>query len=157
MSPAGNIVECYGVSLRDGRLLGRRVEAGQDGDPDEVAARSIGLSDSAADGVALLHSTSWRWDPAGGSLVLTYLCCPDPCPEAGGELTLSTHDDAVSSNNPSRPRPEAVSHAAALNHGLGHLAWLAANYPDTTRASQAAAPAVWGAITRMAEEVAGRI
>lgn len=61
-------------------LNGRRVVGPLVGEPDQAAALLIGLWGSEVDGVAVLHSTSWRWDGVDG-LLLTYLCCPDPRPD----------------------------------------------------------------------------
>jgi hypothetical protein len=153
-----NVVECFGVSLRDGVLVGRRVSAPQNADPDETAAESIGLTGSRWEGVAVLHSTSWRWDATSGVLYLTYMCCPDPNPGAGlGSIVVAPKMTVASPGDPSRPRPAVVSSAAVLIHGLGHLRWLASNSPDPTKGSREGAPDVWEAIMRMPETRAGRI
>jgi hypothetical protein len=155
---ATNVVECFGVSLRHGELVGRRVRVPQDGDPDQTAARSIGLTGTRWDGVAVLHSTSWRWDPASNVLYLTYLCCPDPNPDADvGQLVLALAAGADPAGDPSRPRPAEVPLSAVLIHGLGHLKWLASNSPGPTRGSRDCAPEVWDAIMKLAEQRAGRI
>ncbi|MEO1061969.1 MAG: hypothetical protein AAFZ07_11160, partial [Actinomycetota bacterium] len=74
-SPALVSVETFGLRLAHGSLAARRVTSSAQGDPDDDAARAIGLAPDSAAGV-VLHSTSWRWERR--EIVLTYLCCPDP-------------------------------------------------------------------------------
>jgi hypothetical protein len=151
------LIECFGVQLRGGRLVGRRVQAPQQGHPDEDAARAIGLAGSGWDGVALMHSTSWRWDADADALVLTYLCCPDPRPNAeSGELVIVARPDG-SPENPSRPSPKELSHGVVLHHGVGHLAWLAEHHPLLAEAARSALPQMWDAILATTPTRAGQI
>ena len=87
----GVIIECFGSALSS-RVLAPRPASSAD----ESTGPAVGIptptqptwwTDQAhpLDGVALLHSTPWRLDPSSG-VVLTYICCPDPRPDADGEL-----------------------------------------------------------------------
>lgn len=162
--PPRTIVECFGLRLRGDYLLGRRVEAPLRGHPDRAAAEAIGLRGSGWDGVAVLHSTSWRYDGHARALVLTYLCCPDPGGHEEG-IVLVVAQPSVSpsgghgpvSPDPSRPCPPSLSHGTVLHHGIGHLAWLAEHTPDLVSKAQAASPRLWEAITRTGRTRAGQI
>jgi hypothetical protein len=71
----------------------------------------------------LLHSTSWRHEPAG-RVLLTYACCPDPRPDLAAVPLLGetpAQGDGPASPSPGSPRIEqvaahAVRHLALLRH-----------------------------------------
>lgn len=162
--PARTIIECFGLRLRGEHILGRRVEVPLGGHPDHDAAEAIGLRGSEQDGVAILHSTSWRYDRGAHALVLTYLCCPDPGAQAEG-IVLVPHQPAESlgpvngptSPDPSRPCPATLAHGMVLQHGIGHLAWLAEHAPELVAGARAHAPRLWDAIARAGHTRAGQI
>jgi hypothetical protein len=160
--PPATVVECFGLRLRGGYLLGRRVEVPLRGQPDEVAAEAIGLLGTHWRGVAVLHSTSWRFDRQAHALVLTYLCCPDPDAREDGVVlvqpgVLATDDQGPASADPSRPSPASLSHGTVLHHGIGHLTWLAEHSPELVAGSRAIAPGLWEAIARTAPARAGQV
>jgi hypothetical protein len=150
-------IECFGLQLRGDQLVGRRVEVPLSGHPDHDAATAIGLPVSRWDGVAVLHSTSWRCDTEAGALVLTYVCCPDPgATEDGGEpVVIARADDPE--QNPSRPSPAGLSPGAVLHHGVRHLAWLAEHQATLVRTSRQAAPHLWEAILATGPARAGQL
>ena len=151
------VVECYGLQLHGDRLVGRRMEVPLSGHPDQDASRAIGLADSDWDGIAVLHSTSWRWDEELGRLVLTYLCSPDPVSgDAGGDLVAVARPDEPL-GKPSRPSPAEHSHGAVLHHGVGHLAWLAEHEPHLVVSSRTASPRLWVAILAAGRSRAGQL
>ncbi|MEP1125613.1 MAG: hypothetical protein ABJH68_17155 [Ilumatobacter sp.] len=127
------------------RIVGRHVQGPNASHPDIDAARLAGLIGTPLDGTALLHSTSWRWDPAVG-LVLTYLCCPDPCPDMGGTMVPTAGRHAGVEENPSRPHHPDVEPSDILHHGIDHLAWLSDHHPHLTNGVREVAPALWDAI-----------
>jgi hypothetical protein len=158
----GVIVECFGLrAIQPGlgtqtRLVGRRVHGTRRRHPDDDAADLIGLLDSPLDGVALLHSTSWRFDPSSG-VVLTYMCCPDPRPDADGELIAAaqthtgTHD-----SNPSRPHDPHADLTDVLHHGIDHLAWLDDHHRHLTTHTTRIAPEIWAAVRLAGRHRAGQ-
>ena len=151
------VVECFGLQLQGDRLVGRRVEVPLTVHPDQDAARAIGLADSDCDGIAVLHSTSWRWDEEPRRLVLTYLCSPDPDPgDADGELIVvaGPHEPL---GRPSRPSPAEHSHGTVLHHGVGHLAWLAEHEPHLVVSSRHVSPRLWEAILAAGRSRAGQL
>lgn len=151
------LVECFGLRLESDRLLGRRVVVRLEGHPDDDAARAIGLHASALDGVAVLHSTSWRLDPDSGDLVLTYVCCPDPDMLCDGCELIVARPPEASPCDPSRPSATDLSACAVLHHGICHLAWLADNTPHVVSAAQAARPDLWAAILGADRARAGQL
>lgn len=162
--PPAGIVECFGLRLRDGQVLGRRVEVPLRGQPDEAATEAIGLRGTRWEGLAVLPSTSWRFDRQAHALVLTYLCCPDPDARDDGVVlmvaqpgALATDDQGPASPDPSRPSPVSLSHGTVLHHGIGHLAWLAEHSPELVAGSRAIAPGLWEAIARTGPARAGQV
>jgi hypothetical protein len=119
--------------------------------PDE---RAHGLSAEAPDDLALIHSTSWRWEP-DGRIVLTYLAWirdgrvgPEgrplpPLPEPG-------------STDPLRPRPAEIRELDPLAHGLRHLAFLLRASADGTVAA-ALGPRAVAEIQRLPPAAAGEL
>jgi hypothetical protein len=150
------LVECYGLRLHQDTLIGRRVEVPLAGHPDSVAAEAIGLRGSAVDGIAVLHSTSWRWDDERATLILTYVCAPDPSPSAiSCGLVLARRGEG--SDNPSRPSPQSLDHAAVLDHAVSHLAWLAEHHPATVAAARSMGPPLWNAVQAAGTARAGQL
>lgn len=86
-----------------------------DGDPDRAAAALVGGP------VSVLHSTSWRSDPAWG-LLLTYAALPDPRTEDAavplGNTAIATGRDS------NRPTPATVTVDQVAAHAVRHLALL---------------------------------
>jgi hypothetical protein len=107
----------YRRSLLDATGLAR--------DPDELVAEHLACPGAEAPEPALVHSTSWRYEP-DGSLVLTYLALV--CCAAGAENWSSCKDLGVvelpPSQAPQRPRPAEIRQEHVLSHGLRHLAFL---------------------------------
>lgn len=156
------IIECFGLrAVRESpdgalSLFGRHVQSRRSHHPDVDAANLIGLVGSPLDGTALLHSTSWRFDPSHG-VVLTYVCCPDPKPHANGVLIAAAaghtgHRDA----NPSRPHDPDAGLADVLHHGIDHLAWLDDHHRHLTTATSRVAAEIWDAIRLAGRHRAGQ-
>jgi hypothetical protein len=74
---------------------------------------------------ALVHSTSWRWEPHGG-LVLTYLAFGDEVrPGKGAPHELGKHELVGSGpTHPLRQRPEVLREVHVFTHALRHVALL---------------------------------
>jgi hypothetical protein len=153
--PVTTAVEVFGLRLVSGAPVGRLVRAALDGDPDEIAADAVGLRGSVLDGVAVLHSTSWRWRPDVG-LVLTYLCAPDPH-TGPAPVVEPAHGHPRDGAGPSRPGEGDPAVAHVLHHGIDHLAWLADHHPGLVVDSRGAAPELWAAILRAGRHRAGRL
>ena len=110
-----------------------------DADPDEAAAVLAGGNP------AVLHSTSWRRDPARG-LLLTYAALPDPRPDEAAfplpDAGIATGPDAR------RPSPAVVGVDQVAAHAVRHLALLRHNDPvvaDALRRHPALDTAIAGA------------
>lgn len=149
-------VECFGLRLDGRHLAGRLVTVRLDGDPDETAAAAIGLRGSTLDGIAILHSTSWRWHRDVG-IVLTYVCAPDPCVAVDVSAVAPADGHPHHAVGPSRPGEAAPSTAHVLHHGIDHLAWLADHHPHIVEPSRAIAPELWAAILAGGRHRAGRL
>lgn len=110
--------------------------------PDQAAAEACG------GGVEVLHSTSWRYDPADG-VQLTYVALPDPQP--GLPATTLAAPSVVCSGDPLRPSPDLmhIHHVAA--HAVRHLAYLADRDPGIMGAAAASGSvALWSALAQAA-------
>src|SRR6266496_2556195 len=122
MAESGHRVHVEVILLRtdeDGRLWFRVLRGSLDSDhPDACARRLAALPDG---GPALLHSTSWRYDPCGG-VVLTYVAAPESRPE----LTARPLAEAMiaASAGPGEPTPPRVGLRNVAAHGVRHLALL---------------------------------
>jgi hypothetical protein len=140
------------------------VEVPLQGQPDDAASEAIGLLGTRWEGLAVLHSTSWRFDRQARALVLTYLCCPDPDAQEDGVAlvvaqpgALATDDQAPTAPDPSSPSPASLSHGTVLHHGIGHLAWLAEHSRELVSGSRVIAPELREAIARTGHARAGQV
>ena len=88
-----------------------------DGDPDGAASSLAG----GVPAVGLLHSTSWRRDPAWG-LLLTYVALPDQ-QDTNGAVPLDRLAVAVGCDART-PSPPAVTVDEVAAHAIRHLALL---------------------------------
>jgi hypothetical protein len=150
------IVECFALRLVDQSIVARRVRGPLIGSPDATAVGLVGLDQSSIDGVAVLHSTSWRWDDEVG-LILTYLCCPDPRPGLDGEFVVPPPSHARADDNPSRPGRNRLDIGDVLHHGIDHFAWLAEHHPATVARAAAADLELWVTIRRAGHHRAGQL
>ncbi|MEM9037186.1 MAG: hypothetical protein AAGD18_21525 [Actinomycetota bacterium] len=145
-------VETFGLRLERGVLAARRVTSALRGDPDDDAARAIGLDAGTLPG-AVLHSTSWRWEC--GEIVLTYVCCPDPL-DHDACLVPPEHGHPGPSE-PTLPGAGPTSVGQVLHHGIDHLAWLADHHDDLVEASRHTHPELWSRITQAGRHRAGQL
>lgn len=133
-------VEVIGLALTAAGQLGWSLteQAAAPGeDPDRVARRLAGRS-------ALVHSTSWRWDPPG-VVVLTYAAV---ALEPVGQADVLVDPVIVTSGDPLRPRPDGLHDHHVVAHAVWHLAVLATR--DPVVAAVAADPAHQGLFAAMA-------
>ena len=108
------------------------------GDPSQVVIGALRplLGDPLPPGL-IVHSTSWRYDPAQQALVLTYLVV---LPSAVAERWLAegAAATAIGEHQPARGDrlrpPRAVSPKQVLAHALDHLALLAVTDPAVAAA-----------------------
>jgi hypothetical protein len=148
-------VEVFGVGLAgggDGLAFTRRegpLEKGENPDP-----RARQLVEEGAQQIALIHSTSWRWEP-DGRIVLTYVAWVKE-----GTLGRSARPlprlSAPGPVDPLRPRPAEIGELDPLAHGLRHLAFLLRTSRDGAMARALGPPAV-AAIQKLEPDVAGEL
>lgn len=103
--------------------------------PDDAArALAAGSSASSAEPLPLevLHSTSWRHDPAEG-LVLTYAAAPDPRPDLPAVPLQAP--SVVCSGDPLRPAPDVLHAHHVAAHAVRHLAYLGERDPGIADAA----------------------
>jgi hypothetical protein len=148
-------VEVFGVGLSgsgDGLAFTRRegpLEKGEDPDP-----RARQLAEERGQQIALIHSTSWRWEP-DGRIVLTYVAWVkegtlDPAARSLPKLAAPGPVD------PLRPRPAEIGELDPLAHGLRHLAFLLRTSRDGAMARALGPPGV-AALQGIEPDVAGEL
>ncbi len=148
-------VEVFGVGLSgngDGLAFTRRegpLENGKNPDP-----RARQLAEESGQQIALIHSTSWRWEP-DGRIVLTYVAWvkDGTLGRAARPLPKLTAPGPV---DPLRPRPAEIRELDPLAHGLRHLAFLLRTSRDGAMARALGPPAV-AALQKLEPEVAGEL
>jgi len=148
-------VEVFGVGLsgnQDGLAFTRRegpLENGENPDP-----RARQLAEESAQQIALIHSTSWRWEP-DGRIVLTYVAWvkEGTLGRAARPLPKLAAPGPV---DPLRPRPAEIRELDPLAHGLRHLTFLLRTSRDGAMARGLGAPAV-AALQKLEPEVAGEL
>jgi hypothetical protein len=148
-------VEVFGVGLGgngDGLAFTRRegpLENGENPDP-----RARHLVEEGAQPIALIHSTSWRWEP-DGRIVLTYVAWvkEGTLGRAARPLPKLVAPAPV---DPQRPRPAEIRELDPLAHGLRHLAFLLRASRDGAMA-RALGPSAVAALERLEPEVAGEL
>jgi hypothetical protein len=154
MSLAGNGVRVEVIMLRAddaGGLEYRVLRAPLGADhPDRCARRLAELPDA---GPALLHSTSWRYDP-GGAVVLSYVAAPEAHPQLPArplpEVVIAL------SAAPDEPTPVRVGVRNVAAHGVRHLAMLMRTDP-VVRAGLLAFPPLAEAVRRAEPAVSGQL
>jgi hypothetical protein len=148
-------VEVFGVAHRgneDGLAFTRQEGPLENGENPDARARQ--LVDEGRREVALIHSTSWRWE-RDGRIVLTYVAWvkegtlgpaarPLPRLKAPGPV------------DPLRPRPAEIRELDPLAHGLRHFAFLLRTSRDGAMA-RALGPAAVAALQKLEPEVAGEL
>jgi len=149
-------VEVFRVGLtaaRDGRLVFSkgedRLENGEN--PDRLA-RVLAADDPGA--IALVHSTSWRWEP-DGRIMLTYIAWMKDGP-AGPEARPLPPLPPPGPTDPLHPRPAEIRELDPLAHGLRHLAFVLRTSRDGGVA-RALGPDAIAALRRFEPEVAGEL
>jgi hypothetical protein len=148
------VVEVFGVGLGgNGRLAFNRREGPLEngGNPDPRARQ---LAAESGQQIALIHSTSWRWEP-DGRIVLTYVAWVKEGTLGGAARSLPKLA-APGPVDPLRPRPAEIRELDPLAHGLRHLAFLLRTSRDGAMA-RALGPAAVAAIQKLEPDVAGEL
>lgn len=96
------------------------IEAGRTEHPLDSVRRIV---TGAIDDVLLVHSTSWRFDR--DTVVLSFVVVIG----ALGEMDGAPVGRADLARSQQTAAPESIAHAQVLEHGIRHLAWLAAEDP----------------------------
>jgi hypothetical protein len=146
-------VEVFTVGLaageRDALVFARREGELQGGvNPDDRAR------DLSAGEIALIHSTSWRWEP-DGRIVLTYVAWAREAGSIAGARPLPALAPA-GPTDPLHPRPAEIRELDPLAHGLRHLAFLLRTSRDGALAAAVGSRAA-RALTRLDPDVAGEL
>ena len=148
-------VEVFGVGLGgsgDGLAFNRRegpLEKGENPDP-----RARQLAEEGGQQIALIHSTSWRWEP-DGRIVLTYVAWVEEGTLGPAARSLPKLA-APGPVDPLHPRPAEIRELDPLAHGLRHLAFLLRTSRDGAMARALGPPAVT-ALQRLEPDVAGEL
>jgi hypothetical protein len=149
-------VEVFRVGLtadRDGVLVFSRGEGRlENGENPDRRARALAAEDPRA--IALLHSTSWRWEP-DGRIVLTYLAWMKDG-RVGPEARPLPPLPPPGPTDPLHPRPAEIRELDPLAHGLRHLAFLLRTSGDGGVAA-ALGPDAIAALRRFEPDVAGEL
>jgi len=80
------------------------------------------MSDRVLGDVKLLHSTSWRWDKS--AVILSFVVVIDA--EEIGAMPAEPVGRVALARSAATEAPEDIGWLQVLEHGLRHLAWLAA-------------------------------
>ena len=148
-------VEVFRVGLTgaSGGLLVFSREEGplEHGEDPDRRARGLAADDPTA--IALIHSTSWRWEP-DGRVVLTYLAWMKDGRVGSGARPLPPLSPP-GATDPLHPRPVEIRELDPLAHGLRHLAFLVQTSRDGTVAA-ALGPDAIVALRRFEPELAGK-
>jgi hypothetical protein len=86
----------------------------------------------------LIHSTSWRRDR--GSVILSFVVVIEP--DRVGEMASAAIGRVDLARSATTAAPRAIAHEQVVEHGLRHLAWLAADDPVV----RAELPAAWRSV-----------
>lgn len=124
-------VELFPFALADDIVYYNRCSKDISGaaiNPDSAAQSlldSLGFPNAVPGSIALVHSTSWRFEE-GGRLVLTYLAyCRLTPPDPRIPLTLPCIEtECAVQSDPLNPRPREIRTLHVLSHGLRHLSFL---------------------------------
>jgi hypothetical protein len=143
-SPSDNQTIAYGVKTAD---LSR-----DSSDPDTVAR---GLMPAGCS-LAILHSTSWRWEK-DGTLILTYLAfSEDPKCRSSEPFRLAWSELLPpQSTDPKKPRPAVIRKEDVLAHGIRHITFLI-RYSQDRRIEQALSAESVRFFQSMCGQLAGR-
>jgi hypothetical protein len=148
------VVEVFRVGLgaeTEGGLVFSRLEGPlENGENPDARARGLGREGAGA--IALLHSTSWRWEP-DGRIVLTYLAWTK---DAGRDARPLPPLPPPGPTDPLHPRPAEIRALDPLAHGLRHLAFLLRTSHDGAVA-RALGPGGVAALRRFDPGVAGEL
>jgi hypothetical protein len=145
-------VEVFGVGLsgNGGLAFTRRegpLEKGENPDP-----RARQLAEEGRQQIALIHSTSWRWEP-DGRIVLTYVAWVKQGTLGRAARPLPALA-APGPTDPLHPRPPEIRELDPLAHGLRHLAFLLRTSRDGAVA-RALGPAGVAPLEKLEPDVAG--
>jgi len=149
------VVELFGVGLcRDpgGLAFTRREGPLENGENPDRRARH--LADEGAQKIALIHSTSWRWEP-DGRIVLTYVTWVKDGTVGRAARPLPKLA-APGPTDPLHARPPEIRELDPLAHGLRHLAFLLRTSRDGAVARALGPPGVL-ALEKVEPDVAGEL
>jgi hypothetical protein len=147
------------------------VSLAPDGDSIRYTRRVVGLSqsppvdpDTAAFELArptgryaMLHSTSWRWEP-DGTIVLTYLAYFEVDNFSASTVARLSRKELgpTLETDPNRPRPKVIRETDVLAHGMRHLSFLVRN-DQNGRLAAALSPRSLAFFRTIADQLAGRL
>jgi hypothetical protein len=149
------VVEVFRVGLavpEDGLVFSRSEGPLENGEDPDRRAGALAADDPGAP--ALIHSTSWRWEP-DGRIVLTYLAWMKEG-RVGREARPLPPLPPPGPTDPLRPRPAEIRELDPLAHGLRHLAFLLGTSRDGSLAA-ALGPRASAALRRFEPVVGGAL
>lgn len=154
--PTRVAVEVFRVGLTAARgegIVFSRIEGPlESGENPDRRARGLAGDDPGA--VALIHSTSWRWEE-DGRIVLTYLAWFKDG-RLGRDARPLPPLSPPEPTDPLHPRPAEIRELDPLAHGLRHLAFLLQTSRDSAVATTLGPDGV-AALRRFEPELAGQL
>ena len=142
----------FAAGRRGGFVFSRAEGRLENGENPDRRARGLAAEDPGA--IALVHSTSWRWEP-DGRIILTYLAWMKDG-RVGPEARALPALPPPGATDPLRPRPAQIRELDPLAHGLRHLAFLLRTSGDGSVAA-ALGPEATAALRRLEPLVAGEL
>lgn len=117
-------------------ILYKRVEldiTNKSDNPDElvlllVQKHSTGIVEKSR---LISHSTSWRYVPAG-STIITYVVYSDDFELSASDASILAISDIkiIESGDPAHPAPKEIPIESVVSHGIRHLSFLVTNNPS---------------------------
>lgn len=147
------IQEFLHFSTRDGQLCCRveHLPLPKNIAPDQHVRRHLGWADTAPEG-ALVHSTSWRYDPQTNALVITWAITPDTRRDLRATPLRDTY--IAQGADGAHPVPDGLDLQHVINHAARHLCFLLHSDPNVDTALHHQ-PALHDALMAFAPDVAG--
>ncbi len=101
------------------------------------------------------HSTSWRYDKATESVVITYIVYSDDFDFTDSESLPVSELKIAQTENIAKPAPDKIEPENVVSHGIRHLSYLVTNRADLYHA--VLSPTTIETFGKIDKEFAGKI